>query len=228
MMQPIPDNPYQASRADVGIPLTRVDLRRAATVFCAWLVGSSVLSGAVLALQTAYALRAFGSETHTGGLVALAAVRALSAHVAASAASVALVIGMHRQPPPSAVPRRTVASWWIYAAVPAAMPIAACTMIGAGVGATALSHGVAAETSWASVVAIVVPGDLGFGMVCATTYAFLLGATAFVATPRLAMVRWGLAAKVIATLLVTALVTGTASAMLIAMLVPQDPPGGAR
>jgi len=222
------DNPYQAPRSDIGIRAARVDLRRAAAAFCAWLVGSSALSGAVLALQTAYALRNFSAETRTGGLVAVAAVRAVAPQVAASAASVALVIGSHRQPPPSAVSRRTVAPWWIYAAVPAAMPIAACTMLGAGLGAMALSHRVNVETSWASVVAITVPGDLGFGMVCATTYAVLLGAIAFVATPRLAAVRWGLAAKMITTLLVTGLVTGLASAVLIAMLVPQDSAGGAQ
>jgi ABC-type transporter Mla maintaining outer membrane lipid asymmetry permease subunit MlaE len=222
------DNPYQAPRSDVDLRATRVDLRRAAAAFCAWLVGSSALSGAVLALQTVYALRHFSAEAHTGGLVAVAAARAVAPHVAASAASVALVVGGHRLPPPSTVSRRTVAPWWIYAAVPAAMPIAACTMIGAGLGAMALIHGVHVETWWASVVAITVPGDLGFGMVCATTYAVLLGATAFVAAPRLAAVRWGLAAKIMTTLLATGLVTGLASAALIAILVPQDSAGGAR
>jgi hypothetical protein len=221
------ENPYQTPRSDIGVHATRVDLHRAAAAFCAWLVGSSVLSGAVLALQTAYALRNFSAETRTGRLVAVAAVRAVAPQVAASAASVALVVGSHRQPPPSTASQRTVAPWWIYAAVPPAMPIAACTMIGAGLGAMVLSYGVNVETWWGSVIALTVPGDLGFGMVCATTYSILLSATAFVATPRLAAVRWGLAAKIITTLLVTGLVTGLASAVLIAALVPQDSAGGA-
>lgn len=228
MTEPMPDNPYRAPDTDLAIDPIRVDLRRAVTAFGAWLVGSSALFGVVLALQSAYVLHRFGAETRTCGVVALSAVREAGAHLAASAASVALVVGMHRKPPPTAAPRRTVAPWWIYAAVPVAMPIAACTMIGTGMVAIASSHGVNAETSWASVVTTAVPSDLGFGMISAATYAILLGVTAIVAAPRLAMVRWGLAAKIVTTLLVTGLVTGLASAALIAMLVPQDPPGGAQ
>jgi hypothetical protein len=67
--------------------------------------------------------------------------------------------------------------------------IAACIVIAAGLGTTALACDVAVATSWRQIVQVVVPEDLGVGMVHACAHALLLGAIAVVASPRLASVR---------------------------------------
>ena len=82
--------PYEPPRAPADTAPARSGLRRVAKIFVAWLVGASLLSGIVLALQTGYALAPFGAEGRLAGLLAVCALRTCGAQVAASASTVAL------------------------------------------------------------------------------------------------------------------------------------------
>src|SRR5690242_7839686 len=111
-------NPYQAPATDVDVKPSSADWRHAAKVFAGWIASASLVSGAVSALRAGYALRAFSAESRIAGIVAIGALRIGAAHVAASAASVALVAMTHRRPSTSPGSQRSKMPWQIYAAVP--------------------------------------------------------------------------------------------------------------
>jgi len=201
------DNPYEAPRAE-GAPSPSIDLRRAARAFAGWLLGASLVAGALRALQAGHALSAFSAEPHIGGLLAVSAFRAGAAHLAAAAASVALVVATHPSPPPSAAGRRAIRPWVLYAAVPLATPIAACAMIAAGVGTAALTYDVAPRASWQGVLELIHLGDSLCGIASACLYALVLAAIVAVVGPRFTSARRGLGARIVIALLATGLVTG--------------------
>jgi ABC-type transporter Mla maintaining outer membrane lipid asymmetry permease subunit MlaE len=193
-------------------------MRRAAKAFVGWLLGASLVVGSTLALQTGYALGAFGAEARISGLLAVSVLRSSAAGVAASAASVALVVATHPEP------RKAVGPLWqIYVLVPLAMPLAAAVMMTVGVGVAALGFGVGPGASWQSVREIATLGDALYGLVLACAYAVVLGAIAAAAVPRAPTLRWGLVAKIAAALLVNGLVTAVTGAALGALATAAGP-----
>jgi hypothetical protein len=208
-------NPFEPPRPDT-LPPAEIDLRRGGTAFGAWLLGASLVAGALTALQTGYALRAFSAGSHVSGVLALAAFRVHAAHVAATAASVAIVVGM--RPPSSAAAQRHVPLWLFQVAVPLATPLAACTMILAGIGVGTLAYDLSAHTSWESLLKIARLDDMLHGIALACAYALVLGTISAIVDPRRLPMGGRLIVRilvaVIATGLVTSLVDGALNAAL--------------
>jgi hypothetical protein len=209
------NNPFEPPRTDT-LPPAEIDIRSGAKAFGAWLLGASLVAGVSTALQTGYALSAFSAESRISGFLAVAAFRVLSAHVAAAAASVAIVVGMC--PASSAGAKRRAPLWLFHAAVPLATPIAACTMILAGVGVGTLVYGLTARTSLESVLEIARASDVFHGVAWASAYALILGAMCAIVDPRRLPMRGRLAVRIIVAVLATGLVTALVRGALNAAL----------
>jgi ABC-type transporter Mla maintaining outer membrane lipid asymmetry permease subunit MlaE len=184
--------------------------------FAAWLLGASVVVGVTTALQTGYALRAFSAESRVSGLLALAAFRVLAAHVAATATSVAIVVGM--RPPSSTAAQRQAPFWLFHVAVPLATPLAACTMILAGTGVGTVAYDLSARTSWESIVEIARVDDLLYGIASACAYALALGAISAIVDPRRLHMGGRLIVRILVAVIATGLVTGLVGGALNAAL----------
>jgi hypothetical protein len=213
------ESPCQAPPAAVETSPASGSSRSAATVFVAWLVGASLVKGAALALQTGYALAAFGAEGRVAGLLAVSALRVGAAQVAASAGSVALVWATRR---PLGAERPL---WPMYALVPLAAPVAAGVMIAVGVGVTSFRYGAPLRASWQSIREIATPGDGVFGLTLAGALAIVLGALAARLGPRLSALRAGLFARIVVALLATGLITGAVQGALGALVSAGDDVG---
>jgi hypothetical protein len=214
-------NPYQAPGTGVDVEPPSADWRRAAKVFAGWIAGASLVSGAISALRAGYALHAFSADGHIAGIVAIGALRGDAAHVAASAASVALVAMTHRRSIARLDSQRSKRPWQIYAVVPFATPIAACMMSLAGGGVATLGFNVAPGSSWEEIRRYVLLTDALHGLVVACLFASILGVIAAAASSQLGTIRQGLITKIIVALFVTQVVTGVVGAVLESALPSQ-------
>jgi hypothetical protein len=187
-------------------------------VFTGWIAGASLVSGSASALRAGYALQVFSAESRIAGIVAIGALRIGAAHVAASAASVALVAMTHRRPSTSPGSQGSKMPWQIYAAVPFATPIAACVMSIAGVGVATLGFNVTPGSSWEEIRRITLLADPLHGLVVACLFAMILGVTAAAASSQFLAIRWGLVTKIIVASVVTQVMTGVIGAVLDAAL----------
>ena len=131
---------YAPPRSPREAPPPLADRRRAARAFAGWLVGASLGGGAARALQAGHVLSHFGMEAWAAFPLALSALRVDSAHVAASAAGVALVMATHDGSQAAGGARPALLPWHLYAAVPLATPVAAALLLAAGVGTTAVVY----------------------------------------------------------------------------------------
>lgn len=192
----------------VEAPPARSLLRGMATVFVAWLLGASLVSGVVLALQLGYALAAFDAEGRLAGVLTVSTLRADAAGVAASACSVALAWATHHHHD------TRLPLWRTYLVLPLAAPVAAIVTMVVGVGVTSVAYGVAPRASLNSIRELATFGDALFGLANAGALAIVLGGLARLLLPRLSALRAGLRTKALVALLATGLITGAVQAAL--------------
>jgi ABC-type transporter Mla maintaining outer membrane lipid asymmetry permease subunit MlaE len=207
-------NPYQAPQAHTSGQPPCMDWRRAAKLFVGWLIGASLVGGVGLALQIGYALSAFSAEHWVSLIVVVSALRVCGAMVAASAASGAFVVMIHRRPTASTDGRQLQVPWQLYLAVPLAAPLSAFLLIVVGSGVAALVFDVTPAEYWSRIWHNVLVIDLLRGLAAAGLYAVALGAIAAAAGRWPAAMRRGLVTKLIVAWLVTSVVIGVIEAAL--------------
>jgi hypothetical protein len=93
-------------------------------------------------------------------------------------------------------------------AVPLATPLAAGTMILAGIGVGTLAYDLSARTSWEGLLQIARIDDLLCGIASASAYALVLGVISAIVDPRRLPMGGRLIVRVLVAVIATGLVTG--------------------
>ena len=197
-------SPYDPPGTDAGAAgakLSRSDWNRAARVFVGWTVASALLGGAADAMRIGYALQTFGAEYRTVGIVAVGALRTGGARVVVTAATIALVVAIHRRSVPSGPVATTSRHWPMLLALPITAPVAACLIVGAAFAVASFAFGIPFRASWTSTVGFVRLVDPLFGVLAASISAALLGAAIPTAIRFMVATRRGLPIKIAAALL---------------------------
>ncbi len=167
-----PAPPYFALQRSSGA-------RLAVKVFASWLTLASFLKGGVDTLVIVFALRNFGAENRTMGIVAVAALRKSAPEILASALLATWVVVAHTRLRGTRAEERLRVPWLAFSMLPLLAPFVAILCVFAGCAVT-IALDVPLSASMNSISTFVVPIDAVFGFVVAGVLTILVGAAAHV------------------------------------------------
>jgi hypothetical protein len=189
-------------------PRVSAETRFAATVFCAWLICGSILSGVVNTLQAGHALQAFGAVDRIPDIMAVAIPRVSAPHLAGVSAGVAFVVWTDRGGPSAPVGRWRARLWLPLTTIPLAAVLAAPIVLFASFVTAARVFGITRAAFVAGVKQAALIDDLEHGLVKAGSYALVLGVAAALVGPALARVKARLRWKIPLTVLAISVAMG--------------------
>jgi len=170
--------------------------RRSCLVLAGLVAGLALLAGAVLTLKCGYALAAFSSEKHLPAIVSVALFRRSAAHVAASAASIAVVVGLHGTPANLDPRKLRFDVLFAFATILPITPLVCMVALLTAAGTAALVFGFRLSDFWSGLWRFVTWEDPAFGLMQATAYAVPMAVIAILMLPFLLRTQRRLHAKV--------------------------------